>query len=112
MTSQTLSNVKTAAGAIYRKSDIAQSKTKSPLRQKIAKNVKTPKIEDAKKKRGIKNAQLQKLLDSEDEESYKNRAEDTKATESFQDSPVRVTSRDTESGGTKPGCKTGETQQR
>ena len=39
------------------------------------------------------------------------KTDDTKATERFQDSQVRVTSRDTESGWIKPGCKTGKTQQ-
>ena len=98
VTSQTPSTVKTAAGAIYRKIYIAQSKIKSPLPLKIAKNAKSPKLEDAKKKRVGTNAQLQETLHSEDEDNYKNKADDTKATEPFQDSPVRVTSRNTEPG--------------
>ena len=112
LTSQTRSTVKTAAGAIYRKSCIAQSKLKSPLPLQIARNARSPKIEDAKKKRVGTNAQLQKTLDSEDEESYKSKADVIKATARFQDSPLSVTSRDTESRGTKLGCKTDEAQQR
>ena len=71
VTSQTPSTVKTAAGAIYRKIYIAQSKIKSPLPLKIAKNAKSRKLEDAKKERVGKNSQLQETLHSEDEENYK-----------------------------------------
>ena len=41
VTSQTPSTVKTAAGAVYRKSEIAQSKIKSPLPSQSTKNTKS-----------------------------------------------------------------------
>ena len=99
VTSQTPSTVKTANGAVYRKSDIAQAKIKSPLLSQSTRNTKSSKGEQVKNKLGGKNVRLQETLDLENEDSYKKKTGDTKATERFQESPVRVTSRDTESGG-------------
>ena len=64
--------MKTAAGAVNRKNDIAQSKIKSPLPSQSTKNTKFSKGEEVKNKGGGKNVRLQETLGLEDEESYKN----------------------------------------
>ena len=58
VTSQTPFTVKTASGAVYRKSDIAQSKIKSPLLSQSTRNTKSSKEEEVKKQKRRKECPL------------------------------------------------------
>ena len=112
VTSQTPSTVKTANGAVYRKSDIAQSKIKSPLLSQSTRNTKSSKGEQVKNKLGGKNVRLQETLDLENEDSYKKK---NWRYQSYRALPGKSGKSHLERHrvrGIKPGCKTGETQQR
>ena len=96
--SETDSTIKTSAGSIYRKSDIAQSKT--VLTQENQSTSKSPSLEPTKKFKRISSPELLEELGSEDElQGEMEIADAMNPTERFQKSQTIVTSKDTEAGG-------------
>ena len=97
--SETDSTIKTSAGSIYRKSDIAQSKT--VLTQENQRSTsKSPSLEPTKKFKRISSPELLEELGSEDElQGEMEIANAMNPTERFQKSQTIVTSKDTEAGG-------------
>ena len=97
--SETDSTIKTSAGSIYRKSDIAQSKT--VLTQENQRSTsKSPSLEPTKKFKRISSPELLEELGSEDELQGEMEITDAmNPTERFQKSQTIVTSKDTEAGG-------------
>ena len=96
--SETDSTIKTSAGSIYRKSDIAQSKT--VLTQENQSTSKSPSFEPTKKFKRISSPELLEELGSEDKlQGEMEIADAMNPTERFQKSQTIVTSKDTEAGG-------------
>ena len=97
--SETDSTIKTSAGSIYRKSDIAQSKT--VLTQENQQSTsKSPSSEPTKKFKRISSPELLEEMESEDElQGEMEIADAMNPIERFQKSQTIVTSRDTEAGG-------------
>ena len=97
--SETDSTIKTSAGSIYRKSDIAQSKT--VLTQENQRSTsKSPSSEPTKKFKRISSPELLEEMESEDElQGEMEIADAMNPIECFQKSQTIVTSRDTEAGG-------------
>ena len=97
--SETDSTIKTSAGSIYRKSDIAQSKT--VLTQENQRSTsKSPSSEPTKKFKRISSPELLEEMESEDElQGEMEIADAMNPIERFQKSQTIVTSRDTEAGG-------------
>ena len=93
------STIKTSAGSIYRKSDIAQSKT--VLTQENQRSTsKSPSSEPTKKFKRISSPELLEEMESEDElQGEMEIADAMNPIERFQKSQTIVTSRDTEAGG-------------
>ena len=97
--SETDSTIKTSAGSIYRKSDIAQSKT--VLTQENQRSTsKSPSSEPTKKFKRISSPELLEEMESEDElQGEMEIADAMNPIERFQKSQTIVTSRDTEARG-------------
>ena len=97
--SETDSTIKTSAGSIYRKSDLARSKTL--LTQENQRSTsKSPSLELTKKFKRISSPELLEELGSEDELQGEMEIADTiNPIERFQKSQTIVTSKDTEAGG-------------
>ena len=97
--SETESTIKTSAGSIYRKSDIAQSKTVL-TQEKQRSTSKSPSSEPTKKFKRVSSPELLEELESEDElQGEMEIANEMNPTERFQKSQTIVTSKDTEAGG-------------
>ena len=97
--SETESTIKTSAGSIYRKSDIAQSKTVL-TQEKQRSTSKSPSSEPTRKFKRISSPELLEELESEDElQGEMEIANEMNPTERFQKSQTIVTSKDTEAGG-------------
>ena len=103
---ETPSTVKTAAGAVYRKNDIAKSKVPSALAMKGSDQKRSPTGEEPRSK--LQKTARKKAVESEsnDEDANPNQREyrtvpneDITTKERFQSIPTIVTSRDTEAGG-------------
>ena len=104
---ETPSTVKTAAGAVYRKSDIAKSKVSVPSTMSGSEKKRSPTGEEPRSKQQ-KTVREYEEADSESTEENdmddqwqcnKVPTEDSRATDKFQNSPTIVTSKDTETGG-------------
>ena len=97
--SETDSTIRTSAGSIYRKSDIAQSKT--VLTQENQRSTsKSPSSEPTKKFKRVSSPERLEELGSEDELQGEMEIADTmNPIERFQRSQTIVTSKDTEAGG-------------
>ena len=97
--SETESTIKTSAGSIYRKSDIAQSKTVL-TQEKQRSTSKSPSSEPTKKFKRVSSPELLEELESEDElQGEMEIANEMDPIERFQKSQTIVTSKDTEAGG-------------
>ena len=97
--SETESTIKTSAGSIYRKSDIAQSKTVLTQEKQRSTN-KSPSSEPTKKFKRVSSPELLEELESEDElQGEMEIANEIDPIERFQKSQTIVTSKDTEAGG-------------
>ena len=104
--SATPSTIKTAAGAVYRKSDIARSKLSTQPKAYSAEKKRSPTGEEPRsKQQKTGTLPVQEDSDSAEEHDAKDRGlqdenlEDSQLKEKFQNSPSVVTSRDTRTGG-------------
>ena len=96
--SETDSTIKTSTGSIYRKSDIAPSKT--VLTQENQRSAsKSPSVEPTKKFKRISSPELLEELGSDELQLEMEIADTTNPIERFQKSQTIVTSKDTEAGG-------------
>ena len=102
--SETPSTIKTAAGAVYRKSDIARSKLSTQPKSYSSEKKRSPTGEEPRSKQQ-KTGTLPVEEDSDSAEEHDAKGlrdknlEDTQLKEKFQNSPSVVTSRDTRTGG-------------
>ena len=104
---ETASTVKTAAGAVYRKSDIAKSEVSVPStvsgsENKISTTGEKPRIKQQKAVREYEEADSESAEENDMDDQWqcdKVPTEDSRATDKFQNSPTIVTLKDTETGG-------------
>ena len=104
--SETPSTIKTAAGAVYRKSDIARSKLSTQPKAYSSEKKRSPTGEEPRsKQQKTGTLPVEEDSDSAEEHDAKDRGlrdenlEDSQLKEKFQNSPSVVTSRDTRTGG-------------
>ena len=106
--SETPSTIKTAAGAVYRKSDIARSKLPAQPKAHNAEKKRSPTGEEPRsKQQKTVTPQEEEDSNSAEEHDAKDRGggtidenlEDSQLKEKFQNSPSIVTSKDTKTGG-------------
>ena len=104
--SETPSTIKTAAGAVYRKSDIARSKLSTLPKAYSSEKKRSPTGEEPRsKQQKTGKLPVEEDSDSAEEHDAKDRGlrdenlEDSQLKEKFQNSPSVVTSRDTRTGG-------------
>ena len=104
--SETPSTIKTAAGAVYRKSDIARSKLPAQPKADNSEKKRSPTGEEPRsKQQKTVTHQEEEDSDSAEEHDAKDRGtidenlEDSQLKEKFQNSPSIVTSKDTKTGG-------------
>ena len=103
---ETPSTVKTAAGAVYRKSDIARSKLQTQPKAQSSEKKRSPTGEEPKSKQQ-KTVSNHEDVDSEsaedhdakDQEPIDQEIEDNRLMDKFQNSPNVVTSKQTKTGG-------------
>ena len=103
---ETPSTIKTAAGAVYRKSDIAKTKLQAQPKSQNSEKKRSPTGEEPRNKQQ-KTITHHEDVDSESAEEHDakdqgpidQKLEDSQLREKFQNSPSIVTSKDTKTGG-------------